>query len=173
MSLITTAVIPLVLVAVLLAACFTLPSSKTVTRSAVIHAGAEAIYPVIVSSRGFQRFNPYHDADPDLKIQFFGPESGIGAGFAFDGKEGKGKQTIIAAEENRQIQMEIDLGAMGKPIQTFRLEEHNGATRVTWSTHSNFGNNPIGRVFGLFLDKMLGKNYERGLDNLANEVLAS
>ena len=103
-----------------------------------------------------------------------GPSSGIGSGFSFDGKDGKGTQTIVAMEENRSVTMQIDLGAMGRPVTTFLLEPSSGllepspgATIVTWSTKSDFGMNPIGRVFGLFLDGMLGPDYETGLRKLA------
>jgi hypothetical protein len=173
MTLTTIALLVAGIIAVLLLVCYALPSATTVTRSAVINANADTIYPLIASSQGFQRFNPYCDADPELTIELFGPENGVGSGFAFNGKEGKGTQTIIEAEQNSQVTMQIDLGAMGKPIQTFRLEDQGDGTRVTWSTRADFGINPVGRVFGLFLDKMLGKTYERGLVNLANVVAVS
>ena len=173
MTLATTALMIAGIIAVLLLACYALPSAKTVTRSAVIDANADRIYPLIASNQGFQRFNPYCDADPDLKIEHFGPENGVGSGFAFNGKDGKGTQTIIEAEQNSQVKMLIDLGAMGKPIQTFLLEDQGNGTKVVWSTRADFGNNPVGRVFGLFLEKMLGRTYERGLTNLANVVAVS
>ncbi|MEO0637338.1 MAG: SRPBCC family protein [Pseudomonadota bacterium] len=147
----------------LIAAPYVLPSSKTVERTATIAAPAEEVYPLLASSKGFQTFNPYKAKDPNLNIVFSGPQEGVGASFAFDGKDGKGTQTIIAMEENRSVTMEIDLGPMGKPVTTFTLEPKGDATAVTWSTKSDFGMNPIGRVFGLFLDGMLGSDYEQGL----------
>lgn len=162
-----------VLAVIAIIACYALPSSKTVSRSAIIKANAVEIYQLIVSTEGFQRFNPYCDTDPDLKIVAYGPASGVGAGFSFDGKDGKGSQTVIAIEPDRQVQMEIDLGPMGKPVQTFSLNQHSDGTEVVWSTRSEFGMNPVGRVFGLFLDKMLGHTYERGLNNLARVVAAA
>ena len=62
--------------------------------------------------------------------------------------------------------MQIDLGAMGQPVQTFTLIPAGNATKVVWSTEARFGMNPIGRVFGLFLDGQLGPIYERGLKKL-------
>ena len=159
-----------VLAVIVICASYALPASKTVSRRAVIKANAADIYQLVASTEGFQRFNPYCDTDPSLKISAFGPDTGVGAGFSFEGKEGKGTQTVIAVKPNRQVQMEIDLGPMGKPVQTFSLKEQPDSTEVIWSTRSDFGMNPIGRVFGLFLDKMLGKTYERGLNNLAQAV---
>ena len=147
-----------------------LPSSKTVERAAVIDATPDAIVPLLASNEGFQTFNPYRDTDPNLRITLSGPSSGIGSAFAFAGKEGKGSQTITALEPDRSVTMQIDLGAMGQPVQTFTLEPVGEATRVVWSVESRFGFNPVGRMFGLFLDGMLGPVYERGLDNLSTVV---
>lgn len=153
-------------IAALIVAPYVLPSSKTVARTATIEAPAEDIYPLLASSTGFQTFNPYKAKDPNLNIEFMGPEQGVGAAFKFEGKDGKGTQTIVALQEDRSVTMEIDLGPMGKPVTTFTLLPKGDKTEVTWSTKSDFGMNPIGRVFGLFLDGMLGPDYEQGLDLL-------
>ena len=153
-------------IAAIVALPFLLPSEKTVARSAVIDAPAADLYALIASNKGYQRFNPYKDTDPDLAITLHGPDAGVGSGFAFKGKEGAGTQTITAAVPDRSVTMQIDLGAMGRPVTTFTLEPAGTGTKVTWSTRSAFGMNPVGRVFGLFLDGMLGGVYERGLANL-------
>lgn len=145
---------------------FTLPASKTVERTATIIADQQTLYAMIASPREYQKFNPYRDTDPNLKIEFMDIEEGIGAGFAFKGKEGQGTQTVTALEENKMVTMLIDLGPMGKPVQTFTLSPAENGTRVVWSTKSEFGLNPMGRVFGLFLENMLGETYERGLKNM-------
>ncbi|MDZ7823176.1 MAG: SRPBCC family protein [Ahrensia sp.] len=80
---------------------------------------------------------------------------------------GKGTSTVVAVEEGKSVTMQLDLGAMGKPVQKFQLTPENGGTKVEWVMTSSFGMNPIGRVIGLFLDGMLGKTHERGLSNLA------
>ncbi len=159
--------------AAIVAVPFVLPSSKTVERSAVIEAPAEKVFALVSSNEGFQTFNPYKVNDENLKITMHGPSHGIGSGFAFDGKDGKGTQTIVAMEENKSVTMQIDLGAMGKPVTEFRLTPQGGKTEVTWSTKSDFGFNPIGRVVGLFLDGMLGPVYELGLEELNKAAQAA
>lgn len=151
----------------------TLPSSVQVERSAIVEAAPNEIFELIASNRGFQTFNPYLDTDPNLKIDLAGPERGVGSGFAFKGKEGKGTQFITAVEKDKSVTMQIDLGAMGKPVQTFQLSPMPNGTQVTWNVEMQFGLNPIGRVMGLFMDSMLGKTYERGLANLARVVSKS
>ncbi|MGO4774642.1 SRPBCC family protein [Lysobacter sp. 2RAB21] len=45
-------------------------------------------------------------------------------------------------------------------------------TRVTWTLESEHGNNLVSRWFGLLLDSMVGKDYEKGLAKL-KQVLES
>ncbi|MEO1746124.1 MAG: SRPBCC family protein [Pseudomonadota bacterium] len=160
-------------VAAIVAVPFVLPSSKTVERSAVIEAPADKVFALVASNEGFQSFNPYKVTDENLKITMHGPSHGVGSGFAFDGKEGKGTQTIVAMEDNKSVTMQLDLGPMGKPVTEFRLTPNGETTKVTWSTKSDFGFNPIGRVVGLFLDGMLGPTYELGLNELNKAAKAA
>ena len=148
-----------------------LASSKTVTRSRVVSAPPSEVFALLKSSRGYQAFNPYCDTDPNLHITHFGPNEGVGSGFRFAGKEGKGTQTIARLVPNKEVVVDIDLGAMGQPVTTFSLTPRGDRTEVVWSTKAEFGMNPIKRVFGLFLDGMLGKVYERGLENLERSLL--
>ena len=152
--------------AVIVAVPFLLPSSKTVERSGFVKATPEAIFATLSSTAGYQTINPYKDLDPNLKATPFGPEAGVGAGFAFESKDGKGTSTISAVEPNKSVTYQLDLGFIGKPVQTITLTPENGGTRVNWAMESKFGMNPMGRVFGLFMDGMLGPHYEMGLKNL-------
>lgn len=150
-----------------------LPSSVQVVRSSVIKADPGELYQLIASNEGYQTFNPYKSADPNLKIRLEGPASGVGSGFHFDGKDGKGSQFVSAVEENRSVTMAIDLGPMGKPVQKFDLEPVANGTKVIWTMDMSFGMNPIGRVMGLFMDGMVGSTFEKGLENLATVTTKS
>lgn len=166
MTLFTWIVLAAGLLATLAAATFTLPRQVTVTRSATVDAAPGEVFALISSNAGYQRFNPYKSTDPDLKIDLFGPDQGVGSGFRFDGKEGKGSQTVTAVVPDRSVTMQIDLGAMGQPTQQFDLAPAGSGTRVTWSMQADMGVNPVARVFGLFMDRMMGKTFETGLTNL-------
>ncbi len=149
---------------------FTLPQKVHVEREAIINAEPDTLYKLASSNTGFQTFNPYKSVDPDLKIELFGPATGVGSGFSFDGKDGKGTQTISSLEANQSVTMQIDLGAKGTPTQTFKFHKVPTGTRVVWGLDADFGNNPIGRIIGLFMDKMMGETFERGLINLSVAV---
>ncbi len=145
-----------------------MPSRKTVQRSATSSAAPSEVFTLLSSSRGFQTFNPFRDADPKLEIEHFGPASGVGSGFSFRGREGRGTQTIVDMVIDRSVTMEIDMGYMGQSVQTFTLEPADGGTEITWSVQLQSGFNPLPRIFSLFMENILGPKYERGLANLEN-----
>lgn len=154
-------------IALLGAGTLLLPRNVHVERHARIAASPETILELAASNQGFQKFNPYLTSDPELKIKPFGPDTGVGSGFQFDGKEGKGTQTVAVVTET-SVRYDIDLGAMGKPVQEISAESLPDGAQVTWTMDMDLGFNPIARVFGLFLDGMVGKTFEQGLDNLAS-----
>jgi hypothetical protein len=153
------------IVVLLGAATMLLPRQVHVERSAMLDADASTVLELAASGQGYQAFNPYRDTDPDLAITLFGPASGVGSGFRFEGREGRGTQTVAAMAANA-VRYDIDLGAMGQPVQTIAVSEGDGGTQVTWTMEADMGFNPIARVMGLFMDRMIGPTLERGLANL-------
>jgi len=143
-----------------------LPRKVVVTRQAYVSMCPENVIARVASTQGFQTFNPYCTTDPDLKITPFGPAEGKGSGFRFEGKEGKGTQTVTEVTATRVSHL-IDLGALGKPVQSIEVKAQGEGSLVTWTVTSDMGYNPVFRIFGLFMDRMLGKTYELGLKNIA------
>jgi len=156
----------LAIVAAIILIAMLLPRKVTVTRHADVALSPEDMIARVASTDGFQTFNPYCTTDPQLKITPFGPSAGVGSGFRFEGKEGKGTQTVTAVTDTSVTHL-IDLGAMGQPVQTIETKATDTGTRVTWTVASDMGFNPVFRIFGLFMDRMLGKTYELGLRNIA------
>ncbi|WP_171097970.1 SRPBCC family protein [Ruegeria sp. HKCCD7255] len=143
-----------------------LPREVVVTRRADVAMRPEDVVARVASTEGFQTFNPYRTTDRNLKITPFGPTEGVGSGFRFEGKEGKGTQTVTDVTATRVTHL-IDLGAMGKLVQTIEAIATGNGACVTWTVTSDMGFNPVFRIFGLFIDRMLGKTYELGLKNIA------
>lgn len=166
MDLITIAKAGAATVAIAVAATYLLPRNVHVERTAMLDLAPAEVLALAASTKGFQQFNPYLTADPDLKITPFGPAKGPGAGFAFDGKDGQGTQTIREITDAHVI-YDIDMGALGQPVQTITVAPEGNGTRVVWSVDSDLGLNPMFRVFGLFLDRVMGPTFETGLDNLS------
>ncbi|WP_298975886.1 SRPBCC family protein [uncultured Roseobacter sp.] len=154
-------------VAALAVATLALPRHVSIERSAMIEATPEAVIDLAASNTGYQTFNPYKDLDPNLQVQMFGPATGVGSGFSFEGKDGAGQQTVAAVTEE-QVVFDLDLGPLGQPTQAISAVAVDGATEVTWSMDMDLGMNPVFRVMGLFMDGMIGPNFELGLANIAD-----
>jgi hypothetical protein len=166
MGITSVVVITVATVATLTASTFLLPRNVTVERTAKLDAKAADILALAASNKGYQKFNPYRSTDADLKIELFGPSSGVGSGFQFDGKDGKGSQTVAAVGDS-QVDYQLDLGSLGKPRQSLKAVPAQDGTQVVWTMEADMGMNPIGRVMGLFMDRIVGKSFETGLNNLA------
>lgn len=154
-------------VAVLAMATLALPRHVTIERSATISAAPAAVIALAASNTGYQSFNPYKDLDPNLKVEMFGPSSGVGSGFTFESKDGAGHQTVAAVSDSA-VTFALDLGPLGQPTQAITAVGVDGATHVTWSMDMDLGMNPVSRVFGLFMDGMVGPSFELGLANIAD-----
>lgn len=165
MTLLTTAAIGAGVIATALLATQLLPREVTVLRKAEVQASPNDVIAILASNEGYQTINPYKSSDPELKITLFGPASGVGSGFHFDGKDGKGSQTVTAVSAT-SVRYDIDLGAMGQPKQIVEVRPSAGGSTVEWRMEADLGRNPIARVFGLFMDGMIGKTLNQGLTNL-------
>ena len=42
--------------------------------------------------------------------------------------------------------------------------------KVTWFNQGDLGWNPVSRYFGLLMDKMMGPDFEEGLENLRRKA---
>ena len=154
-------------VAALAVATLALPRHVNIERTAMIDASPEAVIELAASNTGYQAFNPYKDLGPNLQVQMFGPASGVGSGFSFESKDGAGQQTVASVTSDRVI-FDLDLGPLGQPTQAISAVAIDGATEVTWTMDMDLGMNPVFRVMGLFMDDMIGPNFELGLANIAD-----
>jgi hypothetical protein len=157
-----------VVVVVLVGVAYLLPRHVHVERSVVVDRPAGVVFQILNSFKHFQEWSPWVDYDPNAQVSYSGPESGVGAKMAWAGndKVGKGSQLITASEPGTRVATDLDFGGMGSAKAAFVLKGDGGATRVTWLLDLDMGNGPIGRYMGLFMDGMIGKDYEKGLTRL-------
>jgi hypothetical protein len=165
MTILTTAAIGAGVIAATLLATQLLQRDVTVLRTAQVQASPGEVIALLASNEGYQKINPYKDSDENLKITLFGPTSGVGSGFHFEGKDGKGSQTVARVTDS-SITFNIDMGAMGQPKQIVEVRPSAGGSAVEWRMEADLGRNPIARIFGLFMDRMIGKTLDQGLTNL-------
>ncbi len=163
----------IVLVVVLVAVAYVLPRHVSAERDIVIDATPEKIFPLVNDLKAFNEWSPWTKIDPDMKVTYSGPESGVGQKSAWESDHssvGNGSQVIVASEENKRVETTLDFGNQGTANAVFELAPDGGGTKVTWSFESDLGMNPVSRYFGLMIDDWVGADYEKGLASLKAAV---
>ena len=156
-----------VLVLVVVGGGLLMPSQVNVSRDVVINASPEKIFPHVANLKAFNKWSPWADRDPDMKIEFSGAEDGVGQVMAWDSADmGKGTMEVVELTANEKLVTALDFGQMGTASARFDLAPDAGGTKVTWSMSSELGNNPIARWFGPMIKSDVGETYEKGLAKL-------
>lgn len=168
--LIIIAVIVVIGVAALLGLTMTMPNTFRVQRSATMKAPPEKIFPLINDFHQWPSWSPWEKLDPAMKRTHSGPASGPGAVYEWEGNKqvGKGRMEITEASPPSKLTLKLDFL---KPFEAhntvdFLLDRQGDATNVTWAMYGPQGF--MFKVMHLFfnMDKMVGKDYEKGLANL-------
>jgi carbon monoxide dehydrogenase subunit G len=163
------ALVVLLLVVLLVLVSFMLPSQVHVERALTINAPPEKVFEQINTLKNWEKWSPWHKLDPNMKLEYEGAPAGVGAKYTWESQQrnvGSGSLAITQSTTNYLIQTAMDFGGQGQAKGTFKLEKEQAATKVTWSMDSDLGKSPIAKFFGLLMDKMVGPDFEKGLNNL-------
>jgi len=145
-------------------------NSFLVERRTLIAADPAAVHKLIDNLHEWRRWSPWEDVDPEMARTYSGPESGVGASYAWRGnrKAGEGSMTITESEPGAKVV--LDLGFLkpfkARNVVTFLLEPRDDGTMVRWQLTGR--RTLFFTVFGFIIsmDKIVGKDFERGLARL-------
>lgn len=144
------------------------------TRTALIPAPLTAVHALIDDLHAWKSWSPWEGLDADLQRTYSGAAKGVGARYAWAGKKaGEGSMHITESRADR-IALDLDFVKPFKANNTvvFRLEREGDATKVTWTMSGT--RNVVFAVLGaLFFDRMVGKDFEKGLAQLRAAASAS
>lgn len=161
-------IIIIAFIAVILLIPVFLKSAFLIERSVVIAKPATKVYQVVSDYQTWKNWSVWAIKDPAQSISISGNPGEVGHAQAWEGKiNGKGKQTISSLVKDKEIVFDLeflDPNPM-KSIAKFSFETVEGGTKVIWSNSGEL-EYPVGRYFGLFLDGMIGPDFEEGLRNL-------
>jgi len=145
----------------------TRPNELRVTREATIAAAPERIFGHLANLPGWRAWSPWEKKDPAMKRSFGGPETGVGATYAWAGDKnvGEGSMRITEAQVPGKLGLKLDFI---KPFEAhndvvFALTPQGQNTNVTWIMT---GPTPfIGKIMHVFMDmdRMVGGDFEAGL----------
>lgn len=150
---------------------FLLPRSYRVERSALLHATPEAVQSRVADVRAWKAWGVWYERDPKMEIIYSEPATGAGAWTSWASEsQGSGKLTLTAVAPNAvDYVLEFpDLGTRSTGSLSFAPE--GDGTRVTWRDEGDLGMNPVNRWFGLFIERMIGPDFENSLANLGRLV---
>ncbi|MEL6697775.1 MAG: SRPBCC family protein [Bacteroidota bacterium] len=142
-------------------------SETTMSRTAVVEAPADIVFAQVNDLHNWNDWSPWKEMDPEMKVEYQNGGVGKDASYTWKGEEvGSGKLTILESTPNTYIKTALEFDGRGGSFGGWNLEEKEGQTVVTWSMTSVAGMDPLGRAFNLFLDGMLGPDFEKGLTKL-------
>ena len=148
------------------------PGHVHVERSKVVNATPQDIWPYLSDLRKFTTWSPWEGIDPNQKVEYSEPSSGVGAWYTWAGNKdvGKGKMQITAAEEPNKVAESLEFiePFESKADVVLTTEAVAAGSKVTWGfdTDMNF----MGKMAGVFMpfDSSLGADFSKGLDKLAS-----
>lgn len=146
-----------------------LPRNVHVERSTVINAPAATVFTLVNGYKQFNKWSPWFDRDPDAKYTWEGPETGVGAKMTWASEKsdvGSGSQEVVESRPSEAVKVKLDFGEQGVAYSTWALAPEGEGTKVTWGMDADMGAGPVGRYFGLMMDKWVGADYEKGLSGL-------
>jgi effector-binding domain-containing protein len=146
-----------------------LPRRATVSRSLLFHCPRDQVFEQVNTTRNWENWSPWHQIDSAMLIKYSGIEKGNNAGFSWNSSNknvGNGKIEIASSLPYDSIILDMDFMENGNAQEKFVFSETDSGTLVTWSMTSDLGKNPINRYFGLLMDKFVGPDFEKGLDNM-------
>ena len=144
-----------------------------VVRSTTIDADPALVRALVDDFHAWPRWSPWEDLDPDVKREYSGPETGVGAGYAWEGnrKAGKGRMRITSSTPERVV-IDLTFEKPWKASNTVIFEfapaptASGTGTGVSWRMKGE--NTGLARLFAAVfsMDRMLGKDFEKGLARL-------
>ena len=157
-----------VLAIIIIGGSFLLPKSYIVSRSTVINAADSVIYKNIADYNEFYKWNVWSKMDSQAKVTITGTIATPGHLYQWNGeKSGNGQMKINKVDVNKMVDMELKFI---KPMESvadtrFDITKETNGNKVIW-TMSGESKGIINKWFGLFMDKMIGKDFEDGLKSL-------
>lgn len=162
-------IVLVVIVALFLVVAYLVPRDFSLSKSVTISAPREKIYDYIRFLKSQEKYSVWVMADPNVKMTYTGTDGSIGGTSAWSSEMknvGVGAQTITALVPNEKVTVEI---RFEKPMKATNyadttLETVGEQTKVT-NTFYGTSKFPM-NITNLFLDKMIGGDIQKNLENL-------
>jgi effector-binding domain-containing protein len=145
------------------------PKKYFVERTIVIDAPKQIVFPHVKFWKAWIAWSPWVEMEPAAQISYEGNDGEVGSKYKWNGKiTGTGEMVNTGVKENEELLYHLKfIKPMASETDGYvRVKDEQGGTRVAWSF---YGSSPFPwNVVQLFysMDKMVGKDFEKGLLNL-------
>ena len=148
----------------------------TVQRSTVIGVPPDQVYEQIADFRNWTKWSPWEGLDPNMQRSYSGAPAGKGSAYGWSGnrRAGHGRMEILEAEFPSHLLIDLVFEKPWKShsVTEFTIEEAASGSEVTWTMTGPM--TLATRVMGIFksMDRMLGPDFEKGLERLRTNLEA-
>lgn len=142
----------------------------TVVRTIGVSAPPADVFAHVNDFHAWQAWSPWEGLDADQRRTYTGPDSGVGAHYAWHGnrKVGEGTMEIIGAEAPGSVTVDLRFIKPFKSTAETRFDiapDGEGST-VSWTMQGEL--TFVTKIMGIFksMDAMIGPDFEKGLRQL-------
>jgi hypothetical protein len=162
----TILIILLVLIGIYLLVSLFLPSKYDVSRSVNINGSKKAAFSLVNDFKNWEKWSPWLAKDSTMTFKYSDDTEGEGASYSWTSEEmGNGNQQIARVSGMDTINTVINFeGRDASKGYWYFTEKEEGRIQVTWGIRGKLGF--FSRVFGLFMDGMVGNDFEAGLSEI-------
>jgi uncharacterized protein YndB with AHSA1/START domain len=141
----------------------------SVSRSITIAAPPERILPFVTNLREWQQWSPWEGIDTNLERTYAGPESGVGATYAWQGnsKAGAGRMEVVEAQPQHvgiDLLFSAPMRAHNRVDVTLSPAAPGTEVEFRMTGPQNFVMRLMSKVWSM--EKMIGPDFEKGLRQL-------
>jgi len=154
------------ILAVLLIIAYLLPKTYKVERNIQIKANSDVIYNLTCNFSNWHLWVAWtKKLDSTAQFDLIGPNCQVGTTWKWNGKIlGNGEMILTETVPGQLVAYDLAFNegkyrSLGKIV----IEAQNDSCKVSWMDEGDLGNNPLNRYMGLFMDKIMGPDFEKGL----------
>lgn len=167
------------LVVLLFLVSFFLPGKVHVERSLQMNGIKPAsVYAQLIDLKTYNDWMPWNKKDSAMKITWTDKTSGTGASYSWTSKKmGNGSLTITETVPDKMVKTDLNFMENGTAKAAWELADKDNGTLVKWFMDSevsgSFFTKAISKYAFLFMDKMIGPDFEEGLQGLEKAAAAN
>ena len=166
------------IILVILVVIATRPSTFRVERTTRIDAPPDVVFALVNDFHAWDRWSPWAKIDPAMKSEIGGTPTGAGTGATYhwsgNDKVGEGKMLITESRSPQSVAFRLDFIKPMASVNTtnFTFKPDGSGTRVDWVMTGPL--DFMGKGMDLFvgMDKMIGPDFEKGLNAMRREAEA-